>query len=767
MRAVLALLLAAGALTAPAASAAVPNPDPALVTQWEPCEPDTGVTVVVDYRSLGDQRVHVACALGDQPSGVAALRNAGFDVAGTQRWGDAFVCRIDGLPTADQDDCIDTPASDFWWSYWKARPGGQWGMSAWGAADPRSKPAIGSVEGWSFNGVVGQAPPPRLPAQDGRGADALELVPRASGPQAAHDAHAWLAEEQPTLLADTTSFGVADTQLLLRALAAHGDPAELAPALVDMTAQYLQTVVFAGEVAVSGGDLAAALLAVAGRDDVDPTAFAGRDLRATLTGLIAGNPAPSALIQPGQLMNRRAGGDYRPVAGIDAQARAVHALALGGGAPQLSISYLLTKQPPEGCFAAQCSAALAYVGTAAAIEALVTARDGGVAGLDAAIESAADWLTAQQTDDGGIRQRSTDAAADAKATAATIPALVAGGRIDAARDAAGWLSQLQIATEYAGEGPGRDELGAVAPTAAALGEALRFGLPDSLARQQSFRPLTIATLRALALAPYGDHFATLDRESLEFDQLQVGSPSDARAVVLANRDPRPLPIGSVELSGAHAADFAVDGEGCADTTLAPHETCTLEVRFDPAGPGDRTAFLHVALGSGSQTAGMALAGTATAPPDTGPDATPRPRPEPSPGGGSGGSAGPPASPARPSPRRRRSSPPTVTGFEDQRVTARRTARVARLSCPRAGTRCRLRAPSRAWATIAGRRHALALLAPRSVAAGERAVLRVRLSGAAARRLRGRRARVTFAVTIVTADGRARHRVRATIEAGRS
>jgi hypothetical protein len=112
-----------------------------------------GVTVVVDFASLGggDQ---VACAAGDPATGLAALHGAGFGTTGTQRFGSAFVCRIDGKPASDP--CVDTPPASAYWSYWHAQPGGRWVSSTDGATS--SNPSPGTVEGWAF----GSGSPPGL-----------------------------------------------------------------------------------------------------------------------------------------------------------------------------------------------------------------------------------------------------------------------------------------------------------------------------------------------------------------------------------------------------------------------------------------------------------------------------------------------------------------------------------------------------------------------------------------------------------------------------
>jgi hypothetical protein len=139
-----AVVVAAGALVL-----AVPAPAGAAA-----CSGTSGVTVVVDFGSLGG--VQVGCAAGDPGSGLTALHAAGFATTGTQKDGPAFVCRINGAPASDP--CVLTPPSSAYWSYWHADRGA-WAYSSLGAAS--YDPAPGSVEGWAFGAGArpGIAPP--------------------------------------------------------------------------------------------------------------------------------------------------------------------------------------------------------------------------------------------------------------------------------------------------------------------------------------------------------------------------------------------------------------------------------------------------------------------------------------------------------------------------------------------------------------------------------------------------------------------------------
>ncbi|RKN45353.1 hypothetical protein [Micromonospora endolithica] len=125
------------------------------------CPDASGVTVVVDFHQLGGGTV-VRCAAGTQSTGLAALKNAGFQITGTLRWGEGFVCRIEGRPSTAAEKCVDTPPASAYWSYWHAPNDGSWTYSAKGVLN--RKPPAGSFEGWSFslNRDASDAPRPGI-----------------------------------------------------------------------------------------------------------------------------------------------------------------------------------------------------------------------------------------------------------------------------------------------------------------------------------------------------------------------------------------------------------------------------------------------------------------------------------------------------------------------------------------------------------------------------------------------------------------------------
>lgn len=142
------------------------------------CPTDEGVTVVIDFQALGGTTI-VRCApgpVGRGFTGHTALVDAGIQLEGTRRWGESFICRLEGRPgpnerlairgnTNYKEACVDTPPASGYWSYWSATNGGRWQYSQWGV---KNRQAIrGGFEGWSFslNATADSNPQPRIKPQ--------------------------------------------------------------------------------------------------------------------------------------------------------------------------------------------------------------------------------------------------------------------------------------------------------------------------------------------------------------------------------------------------------------------------------------------------------------------------------------------------------------------------------------------------------------------------------------------------------------------------
>ena len=185
---IVALGLVAAACTPPTepsgsttTSTTLPEPQDPTVT-GEACQPETGVTVVVDFTAL-DNTVKIGCASGEQTNGFAALAATGFSVGSES--GPGTLCTIDGLPVEGHPFCWLTGG---YWSYWKSPDRAtSWGFSQVGAGD--GPIAEGSVEGWSwapaFDGVAPRVsvtdleaftPEPPLPACEVPDAPVLTVI---------------------------------------------------------------------------------------------------------------------------------------------------------------------------------------------------------------------------------------------------------------------------------------------------------------------------------------------------------------------------------------------------------------------------------------------------------------------------------------------------------------------------------------------------------------------------------------------------------------
>ena len=119
------------------------------------------MTVAVDLTAFGGG-VKVRCAPGTPATGVAALQQAGFTVAGTAQYGLAFICRINDKPTPAAQPCtVDTADDRVLGVLPRATPARPRGRTAPSGASTY-KPLQGSIEGWAFGAT---AKPSKTPTQ--------------------------------------------------------------------------------------------------------------------------------------------------------------------------------------------------------------------------------------------------------------------------------------------------------------------------------------------------------------------------------------------------------------------------------------------------------------------------------------------------------------------------------------------------------------------------------------------------------------------------
>ncbi|HEX9122995.1 MAG TPA: choice-of-anchor D domain-containing protein [Actinomycetota bacterium] len=104
-----------------------------------------------------------------------------------------------------------------------------------------------------------------------------------------------------------------------------------------------------------------------------------------------------------------------------------------------------------------------------------------------------------------------------------------------------------------------------------------------------------------------------------FGQVQVGSSSGVRNLVIGNAGDQDLQFSGIQIAGASASQFSQSSD-CAQSALPPGGSCTVEISFTPTAPGEKVATLVVQAQDVAASASLPLAGTGVVvpPPDTEP-----------------------------------------------------------------------------------------------------------------------------------------------------
>lgn len=152
-----ALLVSAGA---PATPGAVPTPCEGVAVAVDGGALDAGL---LDGSAPGSVSLGVVSALGCADVDVSVTAHdaatvAGVELEGTQQWGAAFVCRVDGRPAVDEEvrradgsvgtePCLRTPSQGAYWALWTSSGGSAWVYADQGATALEVAPgdAVGLV----------------------------------------------------------------------------------------------------------------------------------------------------------------------------------------------------------------------------------------------------------------------------------------------------------------------------------------------------------------------------------------------------------------------------------------------------------------------------------------------------------------------------------------------------------------------------------------------------------------------------------------------
>jgi hypothetical protein len=131
------------------------------------CSTTSGVVIVVDFSAFSGA-INRQCDpdITSSTTAYSAMNTEGFATQGDSHDGDAFVCRINDLPSPAQDPCVNTPPTSAYWAFWIAGPGQtSWSVSPLGAMSLAPRP--GSTELWAFgSGSTPSFPPSAVAATD-------------------------------------------------------------------------------------------------------------------------------------------------------------------------------------------------------------------------------------------------------------------------------------------------------------------------------------------------------------------------------------------------------------------------------------------------------------------------------------------------------------------------------------------------------------------------------------------------------------------------
>jgi hypothetical protein len=73
------------------------------------------INVYVDYGTL-EKSTFNECIKSSETKAIDLLVNNNFTLQGTEKYGDAVVCRLNGLPTAKDESCQDMPSENAYWA---------------------------------------------------------------------------------------------------------------------------------------------------------------------------------------------------------------------------------------------------------------------------------------------------------------------------------------------------------------------------------------------------------------------------------------------------------------------------------------------------------------------------------------------------------------------------------------------------------------------------------------------------------------------------
>jgi len=128
-----------------------------------------GVAVEINFSGEAENIERCVVLNGNSETAKNVLASAGISVEGTKAFGDAVVCRVNNVPSADEElkiegedpyleTCEDMPAAFAYWALWvKESDGAEWGYAMEGISSLQL--TKGQSVGLAFS-LGGEAPSP-------------------------------------------------------------------------------------------------------------------------------------------------------------------------------------------------------------------------------------------------------------------------------------------------------------------------------------------------------------------------------------------------------------------------------------------------------------------------------------------------------------------------------------------------------------------------------------------------------------------------------
>ena len=92
------------------------SPNLVLPKTKTPC-----INVYVDFGSLQDSLKVIKCINeSEKTNAIKILQDGNFKVEGTQKYGNAVVCRVDNFPGPNIDPCLTMPSEKAYWATFTA-----------------------------------------------------------------------------------------------------------------------------------------------------------------------------------------------------------------------------------------------------------------------------------------------------------------------------------------------------------------------------------------------------------------------------------------------------------------------------------------------------------------------------------------------------------------------------------------------------------------------------------------------------------------------